>query len=59
MMAFLGLHDAGVLLGTGIGNAPPEQRADQLTPDGYRLRYVQCPQNPFVKSTEENVCEGL
>ncbi|MGA1371220.1 MAG: hypothetical protein ACO3Z6_06440 [Pseudomonadales bacterium] len=59
MMAFLGLDDAGKQLATGIGNAPPELRADRLSPDGFRLRYVQCPQNPFVNSSEENVCEGL
>lgn len=58
MMAFLGLHNAGVLLATGAGNAPTEIRADRLTPNGYRLRYVQCPQNPFTDSDDENVCEG-
>lgn len=57
MMAFLGLHNAGLLLESGIGNAPPAIRADRLTPDGYRLRYVQCPQNPFTDSDAENVCE--
>lgn len=57
MMAFLGLHNAGLLLETGVGNAPPEVRADRLTPYGYRLRYVQCPQNPFTDSEAENVCE--
>ena len=59
MMAFLGLDEAGELLGSGLGNAPVDLRADQLSPDGYRLRFVQCPQNPFVSSDEENVCEGI
>ena len=30
-------------LGSGIGNAPPARRADQLAPRGVRLRYVSCP----------------
>jgi len=59
MMAFLGLYEAGENLQSGLSNAPVDLRADQLSPDGYRLRYVQCPQNPFVNSDEENVCEGL
>ena len=25
---------------------------------GVRLRYVQCPQAPFLDSTEDNVCQG-
>ena len=58
MMAFLGLHNAGILLESGIANAPVEIRADRLTPNGYRLRYVQCPQNPFTDSNDENVCRG-
>jgi uncharacterized protein GlcG (DUF336 family) len=57
MVSFLGLHNAGELLGT-VNNAPPEIRADQLTPMGFRLRYVQCPQSPFLDSDEQNVCEG-
>jgi len=59
MIAFLGLANAGRRLGTGIGNAPPEMRADQLAPQGTRLRYVQCPQSPFNGSDEQNVCAGL
>ena len=58
MIAFLGLHNAGVALGTGVGNAPPAIRADQLAPQGVRLRYIQCPQAPFNGSEETNVCEG-
>ncbi len=57
MISFLGLHNAGELLGT-INNAPKEMRADQLTPKGVRLRYVQCPQAPFIGSDEQEVCEG-
>ena len=58
MVSFLGLHNASVKLGNGIGNAPREIRADQLVPDNARLRYVQCPQAPFIGSDEQNVCEG-
>ncbi|MFK7856726.1 MAG: heme-binding protein [Granulosicoccus sp.] len=58
MIAFLGVHNAGLEVG-GFGNAPMEMRADQLTPQGVRLRYIQCPQSPFIGSTEDNVCNGL
>ncbi len=57
MIAFLGLHLAGETLGT-INNAPPAMRADRLTPQGARLRYVNCPQSPFLDSDEQNVCSG-
>jgi uncharacterized protein GlcG (DUF336 family) len=57
MVSFLGLHNAGVALGT-IGNAPPAMRADTLAPGGAHLRYVQCPQAPFIDSGDDNVCEG-
>ncbi len=59
MIAFLGLHNAGLTLASGVGNAPATQRADTLTPQGVRLRYVQCPQAPFIATDEENVCDGL
>jgi uncharacterized protein GlcG (DUF336 family) len=58
MIAFLGLHNAGIILNNGIGNAPMDRRADVLTPQGVRLRYVQCPQAPFNDSDEQNVCAG-
>lgn len=54
MIAFLGLHEAGV----AVANAPAGRRADQLTPQGVRLRYVQCPQSPFINSDAQNVCAG-
>ena len=56
MIAFLGLHRAGNALG-GIGNAGKPMRADTLTPQGARLRYVNCPITPFIDSDEQNVCE--
>jgi uncharacterized protein GlcG (DUF336 family) len=61
MVAFLGLANAGKILNTGIANAPPAIRADNLAPqgEGTRLRYVNCPQSPFNDSTEQNVCAGL
>ena len=61
MVSFLGLANAGKILGNGIGHAPKAMRADTLAPrgEGTRLRYVNCPQAPFNDSTEQNVCEGL
>ena len=61
LIAFLGLANAGKALNTGIGNAPPALRADQLVPQGTgtRLRYVNCPQAPFIDSTDQDVCKGL
>lgn len=58
MIAFLGLHEAGLVLDGAIGNAPPQFRADRLRPQGIRLRYVQCPQAPFIDSDDDNVCDG-
>ena len=62
MISFLGLHRAGVRVG-GIGNAPTAIRADQVTVPlqgaSVRLRYVNCPFQPFVNSGEQNVCQGL
>lgn len=57
MIAFLGVHDAGQELGT-VNNAAPERRADTLTPRGVRLRFVQCPQAPFIDSDEDDPCAG-
>lgn len=59
MIAFLGLHNAGQALGTGVGNANPSNRADQLAPQGVHLRYVACPVTPFLDSDEQFACEGL
>ncbi|MGD8515236.1 MAG: heme-binding protein, partial [Granulosicoccaceae bacterium] len=71
MISFLGLYNASITLGGDgigdtvgeIGNAPVLIRADQIPtydPSGFTqaLRYIQCPQNPFLGSTEENVCDG-
>lgn len=59
MISFLGTANASTLLGGSIGHAPAAIRIDQTAPGGARLRYVQCPQAPFLNSNEQNVCEGL
>jgi len=63
MISFLGLHNAGALLG-GFGNAPAAVRADQIVVDvgagrQVRLRYVSCPFAPFLDTADQNVCQGL
>ena len=58
MIAFLGLHNAGLEQGTGIGNAPIGMRADNLAAGGARLRYVNCPFAPFLDSGEQTPCNG-
>ena len=57
MIAFLGVAEASAILGT-LGNAPADSRADALTPSGARLRYVNCPQAPFLDSSEPEACSG-
>ncbi len=59
MIAFLGLANAGIVLGTGVANAPPAQRADVITVPGGQLRYVSCPVAPFLDTTATNVCNGF
>lgn len=61
MISFLGLHNAGLKLGT-INNAPEDIRADQIVvkvdDQDVRLRYINCPFTPFIGSDEQNVCQG-
>ena len=57
MIALLAVHQAGQRLGT-VNNAPPSLRADTLTPRGHRLRYVNCPQAPFLDSDTHDACGG-
>src|SRR5262249_58185466 len=59
LIAFVGVADAGKTLNTGIGNAPQNKRADQLTPLGTRLRYANCPVAPFNNSDVQDACAGL
>lgn len=42
-------------------NAPKELRADHidLPQPQLRLRYVQCPEAPFIRDNDQNVCEGF
>lgn len=42
-------------------NAPPEIRADQIEGplEDTRLRFINCPESPFVGSSEQQVCGGL
>jgi uncharacterized protein GlcG (DUF336 family) len=62
LIAFLGLHNASVVLANGLGNAPrtsPDvRRADAVSAQGVHLRYVGCPPSPFLDSSAQNVCEG-
>jgi uncharacterized protein GlcG (DUF336 family) len=64
MISFLGLHNGGLRVG-GVGNAPAAIRSDQIivpvtgaSGGGVRLRYVNCPFNPFLGTNEQNVCQG-
>jgi uncharacterized protein GlcG (DUF336 family) len=57
MIAFLGLHNASQALGGTIQNAAGG-RADTVIAQGIRLRYVQCPQAPFLDNADDNVCQG-
>ena len=68
MISFLGTYRAGIALGGSgigsgsiIGNAPTAIRADTIPVNASlteSLRYVQCPQNPFINNNDENVCDG-
>jgi uncharacterized protein GlcG (DUF336 family) len=52
MVAFLGTENSGV-----VDNAPLAIRIDTLDPLGSgNLRYVQCPNAPFLDSTIQNPC---
>jgi uncharacterized protein GlcG (DUF336 family) len=57
MVAFLGVATAQ-LGSNGPQHASAERRADQLEPFGSRLRYVNCPQSPFLDSNEQEPCRG-
>lgn len=61
MISFLALHQAGLALATGFNNAPASIRADKidLPNQSIRLRFVNCPQAPFLNSTESEVCNGI
>jgi len=58
LVSFLGLNYAGGVLNTGIGNAPVGIRADNLSPLGVALRYVNCPVDPFLGQPNQDACSG-
>jgi hypothetical protein len=60
MVAFLGVQGAATQLAS-ISQAPMMMRADQFSAgtSGTMLRYISCPQSPFINSSAENVCNGL
>ncbi|MEA3043945.1 MAG: hypothetical protein QOH47_1783, partial [Sphingomonadales bacterium] len=64
MISFLGLYNAAQRVPT-INEAPTAIRSDQIvvpisgaSGGGVRLRYVNCPFNPFLGTNEQNVCNG-
>lgn len=61
MISFLGLYNAAAQLGT-INEAATAIRSDTIVVhiDGgsVRLLYVQCPDDPFIGSSQQNVCSG-
>jgi uncharacterized protein GlcG (DUF336 family) len=59
MVAFLGVARSGLTGSAAPNNAPLSRRSDQLVPNGARLRYVSCPQAPFLDSNEQEPCSGL
>lgn len=59
LVGFLGLANAGAVLGTGIGNAPGAQRSSNITVPGGQLRYAGCPVAPFLDSSTSDACGGL
>lgn len=66
MIAFYGASRRGLDYAghAGVGdsvlgfNAPPEMRIDNLDlpQPQLRIRYVQCPEGPFIRDNEQNVC---
>jgi hypothetical protein len=66
MVAFYGASRRGLDYAghSGVGdaqlgfNAPLEMRIDNLDlpQSQLRLRYVQCPEGPFIRDNEQNVC---
>lgn len=58
MTSFLGAHNGGVALASGVGNAPQGLRADRLIVNETRLRYVNCPFRPFLDANTQSPCNG-
>lgn len=57
LVAFMGLYQASQALGT-VNEAPAAMRADQLSHSGVHLRFVECPQAPYLDGQNEDVCAG-
>lgn len=62
LIAFLGLHNAGITLGGSLGNAVGAQRVDAAYrapgDDALRIRYAICAVAPFNDSNEQSPCDG-
>jgi uncharacterized protein GlcG (DUF336 family) len=58
MISFLGVNNASAALAGAIANAPASMRIDRLDLQGQHLRYVQCPQAPFLDTNDSQVCAG-
>jgi uncharacterized protein GlcG (DUF336 family) len=58
MVGFLGLQRAAMMMGT-MNQAPAAMRADTLAPSGPQIRYVSCPQAPFLNSDQQEPCGGF
>jgi uncharacterized protein GlcG (DUF336 family) len=58
LTSFLGLYNAGVILRTGIGEAPQNIRANLLSAYGISPRYVNCPYAPFLNGSGTDICNG-
>lgn len=67
LVAYYGASRAGLnyaghpgIGGSELGfNAPHESRSDRISIPGTetRLRYINCPEAPFIEDNEQNVCE--
>lgn len=58
-LPFLAIDQVGKEPGINLNNAPGALRADVLAPGGVNLRYVICPQSPFLDSDVQEICNGL
>ena len=63
MISFLGLHNGGVRrrhrsTTRRPRSAPTRSSCRSRASSGVRLRYVNCPFNPFLGTNEQNVCQG-
>ena len=58
MTAFLGLYNGALDSKTGIGHASPSVRISNFAAHGARPVYVNCPIEPLLNSTIQNLCAG-